>query len=123
MDYIKIMKTLKEEYDRNHCPEFVVCGSNKMYEKGDAMPKSYAWDIEHDIQSNKKLNGTLGIEILAEFNYDDYMDDIDKLKEAIEYAKNNYPYKHWYIAMGDIDDYGYEEKTLIIEDAKVVVLI
>ena len=73
--------------------------------------------------SEDKLSGTSGIYIDINFFYDDYLDEIDTLIKAVNFAKENYSYKNWSVIAGTNFKYGQDEDEVIIEDAKVVALI
>lgn len=123
MDYIKIMKTLKEEYEKNHYSVFAIRGDNRPIEAGITLGASYDWDVENDIMSKDKLSGTSGVYVDINFFYDDYLDEIDTIIKAVNFAKENYSYKNWSVIAGTDFEYGQDDGEIIIEDAKVVVLI
>ena len=111
----EIIATIKN-YQENGYKSFAVRGDNVDINVGEKLDCSYDWDYENDCCSEEKLNGTCGI-AFGYLYFDGEEEDLETVENAINYCKENYCYKNFEIIAGTDEEYGADEKEIVIKNA------
>lgn len=91
-------------------------------EIGQELECSHDWDYEHDCESDKLLNGTCATGF-GELWFDGEAEDEEAIKNAVEFNAKLYCGDAQYIIAGDGEEYGADEKEVIISNATVIAVV
>lgn len=114
----EVMEAINAHNAKTGNSYYAVRGDDRNYNVGDKLEcsKDFADDSE---TYGQELNGTSGTSI-SYLYFDGEEEDIQAIKEAIDYNKQAYSYKNLYIITGIYNDYGTDENEILLDDAEVV---
>jgi hypothetical protein len=114
----EIMVAINAHSERTGNSYYAVRGDDRNYNAGDKL--EYSKDLTDDSETyGQELNGTSGTNI-GYLYFDGEEEDIQSVKEAIDYNKKAYRYKNLYIITGMYSEYGTDENEILLSNAEIV---
>ena len=116
----EIIAAMQTAYNNGYTSFGVRTGENVKI--GQELECSHDWDYENDCESEDFLNGTCA----TGFGYlwfDGEREDEEAVVKAIEHNAKCYAGEMQYIIAGNSEDYGADDKEVIIESAVVIAVV
>lgn len=121
MKNVKNIIKAMEEAKRNGLNHFGVITDDEL-KIGQELECSHDWDYEYDCVSDELLNGTCATGF-GELWFDGETEDEEAIEKAVEFNAKFYSGDAQYIIAGDGEEYGADEKEIIISNAVVIATV